>query len=109
MPSSANAPVAVRQSDAAEVSSKRFMGNPSKVARQGNRNLRWLSIPAPETWPCPGDMVFAVQQVILVMLRGGGAGVIGQDAQAGADRKRGQGRRRAGLYPHNAMLLVGAQ
>ena len=52
-----------------------------------------LSIPAPETRPCPGDMVFAVQQVILVMLRGGGAGMIGQDAQAGADRERGQGRR----------------
>src|ERR1700685_361688 len=109
MPSSANAPVAVRQSDAAEASSKWFMGDPDEAARQGNRNSHRLSIPASETRPCSGDMVFAVQQVILVMLRGGGTGVIGQDAQAGADRKRRQGRGRTWPDAHDAVLLVGAQ
>src|SRR5665213_1917572 len=93
MPSSANAPVAVKQSDAAEASSKRFMAGPCEAAQPENRHSHELSIPAPETRPCPGDMVFPVQQVILVVLRGGSTGMIGQDAQASADRKQGQGRR----------------
>src|SRR6202000_1692098 len=86
-----------------------FMGGPGEAARQGNRNSRELSIPAPETRPCPDDMVFAVQQVILVMLRSSGAGMVGQNAQAGADRKRGERRGWARLDPYNAVLLVGAQ